>query len=48
MNTRDWTKISVYCDLCMGNLRRAASQLEDTVTKEIEKLCDAEMKRVQQ
>jgi hypothetical protein len=32
----------------MGNLRRAASQLEDTVTKEIEKLCDAEMKRVQQ
>lgn len=48
MNTRDWTKISVYCDLCVGNLRRAVSQLEDTVTKEMEKLCDAEMKKVQQ
>ncbi|XP_041718206.1 E3 ubiquitin-protein ligase TRIM39-like [Coregonus clupeaformis] len=48
MNTRNWSKISVYSDLCVGNLRRAVSQLEETVTKEMLKLCDAELKRVQQ
>ncbi|XP_045064807.1 E3 ubiquitin-protein ligase TRIM21-like [Coregonus clupeaformis] len=46
--TKDWSEISVHNDLCVGTLRRAVSQVEDTIMSEVKKLCDAELKRIQQ
>ncbi|XP_055793672.1 E3 ubiquitin-protein ligase TRIM39-like [Salvelinus fontinalis] len=47
-DTRDWSEISVHSDLCVGTVRRAVSQLEETIMSEVKKLCDAELKRIQQ
>uniref|UniRef100_A0A674F452 E3 ubiquitin-protein ligase TRIM39-like n=1 Tax=Salmo trutta TaxID=8032 RepID=A0A674F452_SALTR len=41
-------KISVHSDLCVGTVRRAVSQVEETILSEVKKLCDAELKRIQQ
>ncbi|XP_020346629.1 E3 ubiquitin-protein ligase TRIM39-like [Oncorhynchus kisutch] len=46
-DTRDWSEISVHGDLCVGTVRRAASQVEETIMSEVKKLCDAELKRIQ-
>ncbi|XP_056132297.1 E3 ubiquitin-protein ligase TRIM39-like [Lampris incognitus] len=46
--TKDWTEVSVYHPSYVGTVRRAVEQLEKTVSKEREKLCEAELKRVQQ
>ncbi|KAL0964933.1 hypothetical protein UPYG_G00274620 [Umbra pygmaea] len=47
--TKDWSEISVPSDLCVqGTVRRAVSQLEETVVREVTRLCDAELKRLHQ
>ncbi|KAK6314842.1 hypothetical protein J4Q44_G00143710, partial [Coregonus suidteri] len=46
--TKDWSEISVHSDLCVGTLRRAVSQVEETIMSEVKKLCVAELKRIQQ
>ncbi|CAL8407067.1 unnamed protein product [Arctogadus glacialis] len=46
--TRDWTTVEVHPPSYVGTLRRSLDQLEETLNMEMEKLCDAELKRVQQ
>ncbi|KAM3842100.1 E3 ubiquitin-protein ligase TRIM21-like [Diretmus argenteus] len=46
--TRDWTEVRVHRSSYEGSVRRAVSQLQDTLRKEMEKLIEAEVKRVQQ
>eukprot|EP00063_Salmo_salar_P033958 XP_014008793.1 PREDICTED: E3 ubiquitin-protein ligase TRIM39-like [Salmo salar] len=46
--TKDWSEISVHSDLCVGTVRRAVSQLEETLNKEMEKLPEVKLKRIQQ
>ncbi|XP_064879219.1 E3 ubiquitin-protein ligase TRIM21-like [Oncorhynchus nerka] len=45
---KDWSEISVHRDLHVGTVRRALSQLEEMLQKEMEKLCNAELKMIQQ
>uniref|UniRef100_UPI0037E839A8 uncharacterized protein n=1 Tax=Semicossyphus pulcher TaxID=241346 RepID=UPI0037E839A8 len=46
--TKDWTEVRVHSSY-HGTVRRAVAQLEETLSKEMKKLCmDAELKRVQQ
>ncbi|XP_071188721.1 E3 ubiquitin-protein ligase TRIM39-like [Salvelinus alpinus] len=47
-DTRDWSEISVHSDLCVGTVRKAVSQLEETLNKEMEKLPEVKLKRIQQ
>ncbi|XP_042167035.1 zinc finger protein RFP-like [Oncorhynchus tshawytscha] len=47
-DTKDWSEISVHSDLCVGTVRRAVSQLEETLNKEMEKLPEVKLKRIQQ
>uniref|UniRef100_A0A8C5FIU3 E3 ubiquitin-protein ligase TRIM39-like n=1 Tax=Gadus morhua TaxID=8049 RepID=A0A8C5FIU3_GADMO len=46
--TRDWTTVEVRPPSYVGTLRRSLDQLEETLNMEMEKLRDAELKRVQQ
>ncbi|XP_055765819.1 E3 ubiquitin-protein ligase TRIM39-like isoform X1 [Salvelinus fontinalis] len=46
--TKDWSEISVHSDLCVGTVRRAVSQLEETLNKEMEKLPEVKLRRIQQ
>ncbi|KAL0964934.1 hypothetical protein UPYG_G00274630 [Umbra pygmaea] len=47
--TKDWSEISVPSDRCVqGTVRRAVSQLEETVVREVTRLCDAELKSLHQ
>ncbi|KAL0964929.1 hypothetical protein UPYG_G00274570 [Umbra pygmaea] len=47
--TKDWSEISVPSDLCVqGTVRSAVSQLEETVVREVTRLCDAELKSLHQ
>ncbi|XP_071395899.1 E3 ubiquitin-protein ligase TRIM21-like [Centroberyx affinis] len=46
-HTKDWTEVSVHSSY-EGTVRRAVAQLEETLSKEMEKLLEAELKRVQQ
>lgn len=36
--TKEWTEICICPDLCVGTVRRALSNLEDTFKKELENL----------
>ncbi|XP_038590574.1 E3 ubiquitin-protein ligase TRIM39-like [Micropterus salmoides] len=45
--TKDWTKISVHPSF-EGTVRRAVNQLEEKLSKEMKKLFESELKRVQQ
>ncbi|XP_046907260.1 E3 ubiquitin-protein ligase TRIM39-like [Hypomesus transpacificus] len=47
-HTKDWSEISVHSGLSVAAVRRAVSQLEETLNKEMEKLSDTELKRIQQ
>ncbi|XP_062339441.1 E3 ubiquitin-protein ligase TRIM39-like [Osmerus eperlanus] len=47
-HTKDWSEISVNSGLSVGAVRRAVSQLEETLNKEMDKLSDTELKRIQQ
>ncbi|KAM9363792.1 uncharacterized protein ABDE67_019935 [Symphorus nematophorus] len=46
--TKDWTEIRVRPSSYEGTVVRAVSQLEETLSKEMKKLVEAELKRVQQ
>ncbi|KAJ8006455.1 hypothetical protein DPEC_G00107440, partial [Dallia pectoralis] len=50
--TKDWSEIRVQSDLYAGTVRRAVSQLKETLNKDMEsgvrKFCDAELKMVEQ
>ncbi|XP_042337184.1 E3 ubiquitin-protein ligase TRIM21-like [Plectropomus leopardus] len=46
--TKDWTQVSVRPPLYIGTVRKAVAQLEETVSKDIKKVAEAELKRVQQ
>ncbi|CAL8406925.1 unnamed protein product [Arctogadus glacialis] len=46
--TRDWTTVEVRPPSYVGTLRRSLDQLEETLSMEMKKLRDAELKRVQQ
>ncbi|XP_070771286.1 E3 ubiquitin-protein ligase TRIM39-like [Enoplosus armatus] len=45
---KDWTEVSVPPPSYEGTVVRAVSQLEETLSKEMKKLLEAELKRVQQ
>uniref|UniRef100_UPI0037E838EE E3 ubiquitin-protein ligase TRIM21-like n=1 Tax=Semicossyphus pulcher TaxID=241346 RepID=UPI0037E838EE len=46
--TKDWTEVRVHSSYD-GTVRRAVAQLEETLSKEMKKMCaDVELKRVQQ
>ncbi|XP_064795787.1 E3 ubiquitin-protein ligase TRIM39-like [Oncorhynchus masou masou] len=47
-DTKDWSEISVHSDLCVGTVRRAVSQLQETLNKQMEKLPEVKLKRIQQ
>ncbi|XP_071393111.1 E3 ubiquitin-protein ligase TRIM47-like [Centroberyx affinis] len=47
-HTKDWTEVSVHRSSYEGTVRRAVAQLEETLKKEMDKLLDVELKRVQQ
>ncbi|XP_049928829.1 E3 ubiquitin-protein ligase TRIM21-like isoform X4 [Epinephelus moara] len=46
--TKDWTEVSVVPPSYEGTVRRAVSQLEETLSKQMKKLFEVELKRVQQ
>ncbi|XP_037621960.1 LOW QUALITY PROTEIN: zinc finger protein RFP-like [Sebastes umbrosus] len=46
--TKDWTEVEVCPPSYEGTLRRAVNQLEETLSKQMKKLFEAELKRVQQ
>ncbi|XP_049429412.1 E3 ubiquitin-protein ligase TRIM21-like isoform X2 [Epinephelus fuscoguttatus] len=46
--TKDWTEVSVRPPSYDGTVRRAVSQLEETLSKQMKKLFEVELKRVQQ
>ncbi|XP_071263348.1 E3 ubiquitin-protein ligase TRIM21-like [Salvelinus alpinus] len=46
--TKAWSEISDHSDLCVGTVRRAVSHLEETLNKEMEKLPEVKLKRIQQ
>ncbi|XP_037622457.1 probable E3 ubiquitin-protein ligase TRIML1 [Sebastes umbrosus] len=46
--TKDWTGVSVRPSTYEGTVVRAVNQLEETLSKQMKKLLDAELKRVQQ
>ncbi|XP_071315914.1 E3 ubiquitin-protein ligase TRIM39-like [Trachinotus anak] len=45
--TKDWTEISIRSPLYQGTVRRALIQLEETLSRKMKNLFEAEMKRVQ-
>ncbi|XP_033985518.1 E3 ubiquitin-protein ligase TRIM39-like [Trematomus bernacchii] len=45
--TKDWTKVSIPLSSYEGTVVRAVVQLEQTLSKEMKKLLEAELKRVQ-
>ncbi|XP_067110305.1 E3 ubiquitin-protein ligase TRIM39-like [Osmerus mordax] len=46
--TKDWSEISVHSGLSVGAVRRAVSQLGETLNEEMEKLPEIKLKRIQQ
>ncbi|XP_047435551.1 nuclear factor 7, ovary-like isoform X2 [Mugil cephalus] len=46
--TKDWTEVSVPPPSYEGTVVRAVTQLEETLSKDVKKLLEAELKRVQQ
>ncbi|XP_049928852.1 E3 ubiquitin-protein ligase TRIM21-like isoform X4 [Epinephelus moara] len=46
--TKDWTEVSICPPSYEGTVRRAVSQLEETLRKQIKNLFEVELKRVQQ
>ncbi|XP_059191283.1 E3 ubiquitin-protein ligase TRIM21-like [Centropristis striata] len=46
--TKDWTEVSVRPPSYEGTVVRAVNQLEETLSKQMKKLFEAELKRVQQ
>nr|XP_033478836.1 E3 ubiquitin-protein ligase TRIM21-like [Epinephelus lanceolatus] len=46
--TKDWTEINIHAPSYEGTVVRAVSQLEETLSEQMKKLVEAELKRVQQ
>ncbi|XP_039669289.1 E3 ubiquitin-protein ligase TRIM39-like [Perca fluviatilis] len=46
--TKDWTEVSVHPSSYEGTVVKAVVQLEETLSKEMKKLLESELKRVQQ
>ncbi|XP_034048442.1 E3 ubiquitin-protein ligase TRIM39-like [Thalassophryne amazonica] len=46
--TKDWTEVRVHPPSYEGSVVRAVSQLEETIRKDMKKVSEAELKRVQQ
>ncbi|KAM6917827.1 E3 ubiquitin-protein ligase TRIM21-like [Lycodopsis pacificus] len=46
--TKDWTRVRVSPSSYAGTVRRALNQLEETLSKQMKKLFEVELKRVQQ
>ncbi|XP_030580758.1 E3 ubiquitin-protein ligase TRIM21-like [Archocentrus centrarchus] len=46
--TKDWTEVSIHPPSYEGTVVRAVAQLEDTLRKDMKKLFEAELRRVQQ
>ncbi|XP_029902058.1 E3 ubiquitin-protein ligase TRIM21-like [Myripristis murdjan] len=47
-HTKNWTEVRVHRSSYVGSVRRAVAQLEETLSKEMKKLCpDPELKKVQ-
>ncbi|KAL6491330.1 hypothetical protein MHYP_G00016750 [Metynnis hypsauchen] len=46
--TKNWTEIRIKTHLSVETLRRALTQLQRSLSEEMEKLADTEMKRIQQ
>ncbi|XP_031596746.1 E3 ubiquitin-protein ligase TRIM39-like [Oreochromis aureus] len=46
--TKDWTEVSIHPPSYEGTVVRAVDQLKETLSKEMKKLFEAELKRVQQ
>ncbi|XP_044050886.1 E3 ubiquitin-protein ligase TRIM21-like [Siniperca chuatsi] len=46
--TKDWTEVAVHPPSYEGTVVRAVNQLEETLSKQMKKLFEAELKRVQQ
>ncbi|XP_059190294.1 E3 ubiquitin-protein ligase TRIM39-like isoform X2 [Centropristis striata] len=46
--TKDWTEVIVHPSSYKGTVVRAVNQLEETLSKQMKKLFEAELKRVQQ
>ncbi|KAJ8382509.1 hypothetical protein SKAU_G00032870 [Synaphobranchus kaupii] len=46
-NTKDWSGVSVHTDVCVGTLRRAVEQLEVSLTEQVDKLAETELRRIQ-
>ncbi|CDQ68442.1 unnamed protein product [Oncorhynchus mykiss] len=44
--TKDWSGTSVHTEVCVGIIRRAVSKLEETLSEEIDKLVDSELKKI--
>ncbi|XP_067110298.1 E3 ubiquitin-protein ligase TRIM39-like [Osmerus mordax] len=47
-HTKNWSEISVHSGPSVGAVGRAVSQLEETLNKEMEKLPEVKLKRIQQ
>uniref|UniRef100_A0A667ZVN4 Bloodthirsty-related gene family, member 2 n=1 Tax=Myripristis murdjan TaxID=586833 RepID=A0A667ZVN4_9TELE len=47
-HTKNWTEVRVHRSSYVGSVRRAVAQLEETLSKEMKKLLEAELKTVQQ
>ncbi|XP_048826805.1 E3 ubiquitin-protein ligase TRIM39 isoform X1 [Brienomyrus brachyistius] len=46
-HTKNWSDVTVYTDLPAGTIRRALSRLGETLSEEMEKLADTELKKIQ-
>nr|XP_029523175.1 uncharacterized protein LOC115133839 [Oncorhynchus nerka] len=44
--TKDWSGTSVHTEVCVGIIRRAVSKLEETLSEEIDKLVESELKKI--
>ncbi|KAJ8366452.1 hypothetical protein AAFF_G00353710 [Aldrovandia affinis] len=44
--TKDWSDTSVHTDVCVGSVRRAVTQLEHSLTEQVDKLVDKEIQRI--
>ncbi|KAG9331844.1 hypothetical protein JZ751_016870 [Albula glossodonta] len=39
-HTKDWSDVGVHTDVCVGTVRRAVTQLEDSLMEQVDKLTD--------
>ncbi|XP_067117416.1 zinc-binding protein A33-like [Osmerus mordax] len=47
LSTKKWSRVKVHTDLCVGTVRRAWAQIEETIKMEVKSFTDTELKRMQ-